>query len=45
MLLGTFRVFINYSPSQNFRCLRIFPCNIRLSAGTSWHCCICFRGV
>lgn len=45
MLFRTFHVFINYSPPQNCRCLRIFPCNVRSSAGTSWHCCICFHGV
>lgn len=44
MLFRTFHVFINYSLSQNCRCLRIFPCNIRSSAGTSWHRCICFHG-
>lgn len=45
MLFRSFHVFINYSPPQNCRCLRIFPCNVRSSAGTSWHCCICFHGV
>lgn len=44
MLFRTFSVFINYSPPQKCRCLRIFVCNVTSSAGIRWHCCICFHG-